>query len=306
MMMKPASMLSSGLKFLVRFRLVILVCVGFSAVAGLCRWSYLAGATAGSEARLRAADEAEKLVALKASKEKFQEYRDRNAKWGKETQLWVDRAVYKWSSVKWEKLCKEVTEKSTKMAADMTVISQDLQTAQKLRTLADKSTGLMMEIQSDKIKELEAAKAQAKPPTDEETLAAYQAGGIQGVPHDVSKAIIDRAVARWPGDAGLANSTISHMASAWMMLQDLKMRPLRSIPPGVRDQIVADAELKNGNDYEDIVREVNEQAGAYEAVERLSLTGRPGESIAQTRERIEKAKARWGTNWKMVASNLAN
>lgn len=304
--MKPAAVIHSAKKVFVRFKLVILPCVGIAAVAWLCRWCYTAGAEAGGKERLAAAFEAEKLVTARTSKEKVEEYRYRNAKWGEETQLWLDRAAFKWSAREWEKLCKDLQAKVGEMKTTLAELDQNIQRDEKLRTLAQESTGLMMQIQSEKIKELEATKERAKPPTDEETLAAYRASGIQGVPHDVSKVIIDRALARWPNNAGLANSTIGNVASAWFLLQDLKTKPLRNIPPRIRDQIVADAELKNGNDYEDIVREVNEQAGAYEAVEKLSLTGRPGEPIAQTRARIEKAKAQWGTNWKMVAFDLAN
>ena len=137
--------------------------------------------------------------------------------------------------------------------------------------------------------------------TDEEKLAAYEAGGISGVPIIEAKEIVRKA--KLEGNAWRANYEIESEGKGYATMQEFATK-VTQMPTAVRDEIVNHAKREHPGDWSRIGEEVTEQSDAWFQLEEWRKTNVPGLTRAQSATAISAAITRWPGNWKMALFTL--
>lgn len=137
--------------------------------------------------------------------------------------------------------------------------------------------------------------------TDEEKLAAYEAGGITGVPIVEAKEIIRKA--KLAGNAWRANYEIEAEGKGYAAVQEFSTK-ITQMPTAVRDEIVNHAKREHPGDWSRMGDEVTAQSDAWFQLEEWRKTNVPGLTRAQSATALSAAITRWPGNWKMALFTL--
>lgn len=137
--------------------------------------------------------------------------------------------------------------------------------------------------------------------TDEEKLAAYEAGGITGVPPVEAREIIRKA--KLEGNAWRANYEIEAEGKGYATVQEFATKTTQ-MPTAVRDEIVNHAKREHPGDWSRIGDEVTSQSEAWTTLEEWRKTTVPGLERAASAAALSAAISRWPGNWKMALATV--
>jgi len=133
--------------------------------------------------------------------------------------------------------------------------------------------------------------------TDEEKLAAYISGGIQGVPFNIAQEIINKA--KTEKYAWRAVSEIEDEGKGYAEL-DTFSRSYTAMPTAVRDAIVAAAKRENPGDWSRMASDASKEAAAWKTIDDWKRTGIPGLTRQRSTEILNEALSRYPNDWSMV------
>jgi multidrug efflux pump subunit AcrA (membrane-fusion protein) len=133
--------------------------------------------------------------------------------------------------------------------------------------------------------------------TDEQKLAAYEAGGITGVPSVEAAEIIRKA--KLEGNAWRANYEIEAEGKGYAATQEFATK-ITQMPTAVRDAIVNHAKREHPGDWSRIGDEITEQAEAWTTLDLWKRTTMPGLDRRTSAAAIDAAITRYPGNWKMA------
>lgn len=133
--------------------------------------------------------------------------------------------------------------------------------------------------------------------SDEEKLAAYEAGGITGVPIVEAQEIIRKA--KLEGSAWRINYEIEAEGKGYATVQEFATK-ITQMPTAVRDEIVNYAKRKHPGDWSRMGEEVTEQSEAWFQLDLWKRTTMPGLDRRTTTAAIDAAITRYPSNWKMA------
>lgn len=135
------------------------------------------------------------------------------------------------------------------------------------------------------------------PQTDEQKLAAYVAGGIVGVPSDVSRAIIRKA--QLERSAWSALYEIEQESKGYFASHEFGTK-VTQMPTAVRDEILNSAKREHPSDWSRIADEVKEQSEAWTTMDEWKRVGAPGLTRAASAQAIAAAQQRYPNDWAMA------
>jgi hypothetical protein len=166
----------------------------------------------------------------------------------------------------------------------------------------------MREIMSERqqaIDNLERARAnreiQSVQMTDNQKLAAYEAGGIVGVPAAEANEIIRKA--KIQGSPWRINLEIESEGKGYAAVQDFAMR-VAQMPTLIRDEIVNSSKREHAGDWSRISDEVTRQAEAWTTLEEWRKTTVPGLTRGEGAAALSAAINRWPGNWEMALRSV--
>lgn len=133
--------------------------------------------------------------------------------------------------------------------------------------------------------------------TAEQKLAAYEAGGITGVPSVEAAEIIRKA--KLEGSAWRANYEIEAEGKGYAATQEFATK-ITQMPTAVRDAIVNNAKREHPGNWSRIGQEVTEQAEAWTTLDQWKRTTMPGLDRRTSGAAIDAAIARYPEDWKMA------
>lgn len=130
--------------------------------------------------------------------------------------------------------------------------------------------------------------------TAEEKLAAYNAGGIEGIPSNISKEIITKANGeRHPFSAV---SEIEAEANGYFAFQAFS-NTTTVMPYAVKNGIVTLAQREHPGDWSRMADEVKEQADAWTTIDQWTRGVIPGLNKGQTNAALAVAAQRYPSDW---------
>jgi cell division septum initiation protein DivIVA len=137
-----------------------------------------------------------------------------------------------------------------------------------------------------------------KPPSDEDTLAAFARYGIQGIPTDISQKIVSKAQAdnRY---AFAAVSDIQREAAGYLAVIDFESRQT-TMPVNIRNSIASAARREHPGKWSRMADEIKEEADSWHTLNTWKTSGAPGLNLNQTRALIAEAEKAYPNNWSMT------
>jgi len=138
--------------------------------------------------------------------------------------------------------------------------------------------------------------------TAEEKLAAYEAGGIQGVPAQISAQIINAAKA----ERATAWETVAHIEreATGYLLYDSFSRSTTAMPRGVRDAIATAARRESPNSWAQTGDKIRDETDAWNTVEAWKADVVPGLDRQQSLQLIAAVVAQHPNDWSRVVFDI--
>jgi hypothetical protein len=133
--------------------------------------------------------------------------------------------------------------------------------------------------------------------TDEQKLAAYEAGGIAGVETQASRDIIKKA--KLESSAWRAVFEIESEGKGWLAVHAFATTAT-TMPLSVRDGIVMVAKRKYPGEWSRMADEISEEAQAWTTLDEWSRTNVPGLNRADSARVLASAKGRYPDDWSMA------
>jgi hypothetical protein len=138
--------------------------------------------------------------------------------------------------------------------------------------------------------------------TAEEKLAAYEAGGIQGVPPQISTQIINAAKAE-RGSAWETVVKIEKEATGYL-LYDSFSRATTTMPQSVRDAMATAARRDSPNSWSQTGDKIRDETDAWNTVEAWKADVVPGLTRQQSLELISAVVAEHPHDWSRVVFDI--
>lgn len=155
--------------------------------------------------------------------------------------------------------------------------------------------------QNDAQNQAAPAPPQSQEPTPEEILAEYRAGGISGIPANISSAIIDKASSK--RSAKSAVREIEREAKGYLDVAAYD-KPGTRIPLPVRDSISADAKRKYPGNWSMTADEISKQTAAWGTLQEWYRNGVPGMDSRQSTTAIQRAIRDHPNDWSMIIVDI--
>ncbi len=142
---------------------------------------------------------------------------------------------------------------------------------------------------------------QSQERTPEEILAEYRAGGIAGIPANISSAIIDKASNKRSANSAVREIEREAKGYFYVMAYD---KPGTRIPLIVRDSISAEAKRKYPGDWSMTADEISKQTAAWGTLQEWDRSGVPGMDSRQSTSAIQRAMRDHPNDWKMIITDI--